>query len=455
MKYIFRRLFCMLLITGVLFQTAVAVNDSDKLPYSDVPQDKWSYLSIKKLYDLGVLPDRDLLGCDVTEQRGNFVVYLYSLANVLGAVEEYDSSLPFTDISENDPDYKAYVWAWKNDIIRGVDATTFQPSSYIKRQDACVIMIRFARYLDLQLSRQFEASQFKDSLRISQYARSPVTACQMIGLVNGYENGFFRPSGKITREECAAMICRLYDAIAASQTKGAPFVRMGEGAYDALYSTYSMFQSTLPQCPEVPASHFDDAVFVGDSVSVWLQYYGTATKALGNAKFLCAGSLSSTNALSPVTNDSVHPSYQGKKMTVEDGVAATGARKVYIMLGINNISYGLERSTGDMVTLINRILAKSPEVTIYIQSVTPMSPKSNILSKGLNNDTIIAYNERMQELCEENGWYFVNVAEVFRDDEGYLPAEYCSDYEGMGIHFNNAAAKNWVAYLKTHALTEK
>lgn len=455
MRYQFRRILCLFLALLLLSQAASAVRGSGESPYSDVPQDKWSYSAIKTLYDVGVLPDRAVLGCSDTEQRGNFVIYLHSLAKVFDKAEVYNDILPFTDIPKNDPNYQAYVWAWKNNIIRGVSETSFQPAAYIKRQDACVILVRFARCLGLQLSKQFEASQFKDSLRISQYARTPVTACQMIGLVNGYENGFFRPAGKVTREECVAMICRLYDAVTTSEMQGAPHVRLEESAYDALYMTYTMFKSTLPLCEEVPVSHFDDAVFIGDSVSVWLQYYGTATKALGNAKFLCAGSLSSTNALGPVTDSSVHPSYQGKKMTVEDGVASTGAQKVYIMLGINNISFGLERSTGDMVTLINRILAKSPDVTIFIQSVTPMSPKSNILSRGLNNDTIIAYNERMQELCEENGWYFVNVAEVFRDAEGYLPAQYCSDYEGMGIHFNNAAAKNWVAYLKTHALVNQ
>ena len=452
MRYALYRLIGFLCAVILFTQSVCAVPSTNTSPYTDLSETRWSYDAIKNLYDMGVLPKRDVLGCAQTESRGNFVAYLYALACVLGQVQQYDDVLPFTDVAQDDPHYEAYVWAWKNDIIRGISETVFEPDSNIKRQDACVILVRFARSLGMQLSRQFEAVQFKDSLRISDYARTSVAACQMIGLVNGYENGFFRPSGKITREECAATIYRLYEAFQSSRSHGAPYVRLEDGAYDALYLTYTMFQSTLPACEEVPKEYFDDAVFVGDSVSVWLQYYGTATKSLGNAKFLCAGSLSATNALGPVTDESVHPSYQGKKMTVEDGVAASGAKKVYIMLGINNISYGLQKSTGDMVELISRILAKSPDVTIFIQSVTPMSPKSNILSKCLNNDSIIAYNERMQELCEENGWYFVNVAEVFRDDDGFLPAEYCSDYEGMGIHFNNAAAKNWVAYLKTHAL---
>lgn len=438
-----------------LLQTVSAANSASGLPYTDVPQSRWSYSSIKTLYGLGVLPAGETLGCEDTETRANFVSYLYAVAKLFGEKPVQNATIPFTDISAEDAYYEACAWAWKNDIIKGVNATSFAPNAYITRQDICVIMLRFARHMKLQFSKRSEPVLFTDAFRVSSYARSAVVACRMIGLIDGYENGFFRPSGNITREECAAVVCRLYRAAKAKPSEGSELVNTGEGAYDELYSAYTQFQSTLPLSSEVSLDYFADTVFVGDSVSVMLQYYCTATKALGNAKFLCAGSLSATNALGQVTQSSVHPSYQGKKMKVEDGVAASGAKKVYIMLGINNISYGLTRSTSDMVKLIERILEKSPHVKIIIQSVTPMSAKSNILSKSLNNDTIAAYNRKMEEICVENGWYFVNVAEAFRDAEGYLPAKYCSDYSTMGIHFNNNAVENWISYLKTHALTTK
>lgn len=51
-----------------------------------------------------------------------------------------------------------------------------------------------------------EPNQFKDSLYIHDYARSGVTACQMAGVVKGYDNGFFYPENTMTRAECAAVI---------------------------------------------------------------------------------------------------------------------------------------------------------------------------------------------------------------------------------------------------------
>ena len=57
-----------------------------------------------------------------------------------------------------------------------------------------------------------EPDQFKDSLYIDEYARSGVTACQMAGIVKGYDNGFFQPDNTLTREECAAVVYRVMTA---------------------------------------------------------------------------------------------------------------------------------------------------------------------------------------------------------------------------------------------------
>ena len=43
-----------------------------------------------------------------------------------------------------------------------------------------------------------------------------------------------------------------------------------------------------------------------------------------------------------------------------------------------------------------------------------------------------------------------NVAEAFRDENGFLKKEYCSDYNSMGMHFTYEGAKVWVNYLLTH-----
>ena len=199
------------------------------------------------------------------------------------------------------------------------------------------------------------------------------------------------------------------------------------------------------------ASYFDDAVFVGDSVSLKLSYYCASSAALGNAKFLTSGSLGSGNALWDISDESVHPTYQGVKTKVEDAIADMGAKKVYIMLGMNDIGlYGIEDTLVNYQTLISLILQQSPNAQIYVQSMTPMLASSNVMGSGLNNDKIAQYNSRLLDLCEANNWYFVDVASVMYADDGFLKYEYCSDPDSMGIHFTSAGCVAWVDYLFTH-----
>ena len=159
----------------------------------------------------------------------------------------------------------------------------------------------------------------------------------------------------------------------------------------------------LGESQRVDPSYFDDAVFIGDSVSNKLRLYVTAQRKtdasyLGKAQFLTAGSLGSHNALWDVSRkDSVHPAYEGNKSLLEDSVAAMGAKKVYIMLGMNDIGlYGVEDSITSMETLIQRILEKSPDAKIYIQSATPMMEAFETTKLKI---TIMEYNQKMLELC--------------------------------------------------------
>ena len=208
----------------------------------------------------------------------------------------------------------------------------------------------------------------------------------------------------------------------------------------------------VPESAAVSASYFDNTAFVGDSVSLKLSYYAAATGALGNAQFFTAGSLGAGNALWEVSDESVHPSYQGVKMLVEDCIANSGADTVYIMLGMNDIGlYGIDDTIENYKTLLGNIKAKAPDVNIVVQSMTPMTDTSTIIGEDLNNENIKVYNNRLLTLCQENGWAFVDVASVMYDEQGVnLNRDFCSDPDGLGVHFTEAGCEKWVEYLSTH-----
>lgn len=214
--------------------------------------------------------------------------------------------------------------------------------------------------------------------------------------------------------------------------------------------------TVVPESTKADFSYLDDAVFIGDSVSLKLKNYVTAKRKtsagfFGKAQFLTAGSMGSGNALKPLSATSIHPPYNGKKALLEDNVAAMGAKKVYIMLGTNDIApYGTDDAVKNMAKLIAKIQAKSPDAKIFVQSSTPIIKKMQMTS--LNNPNLADYDYKLSVMCKEKGYYFVDVASVMRDKEGNLPLEYCSDPDVLGMHFTDRACEIWIDYLLKHTV---
>lgn len=202
---------------------------------------------------------------------------------------------------------------------------------------------------------------------------------------------------------------------------------------------------------------FDDAVFIGDSVTLKLNLFADKVRnnigleCLDDAKFLCSGSLSFTNAMWDLDDpNSVHPSYQGIKYLLPEGVQAVGAKKIFIMLGMNDFAaYGVDTAIENAKTVISSILALSPDAQIYIQSVTPIIAKAQ--AGDFNNQNIEALNVELKKLAEENSWKYLDVASVLKDENGCLVDRYCSDPDAQGIHFTDEACELWIEYLENNA----
>ena len=213
-------------------------------------------------------------------------------------------------------------------------------------------------------------------------------------------------------------------------------------------STTQVTNAAEPLSP-VSADWFDDAVFLGDSVTLKLSYYcDSHIEALGDAQFFCAGSLGYTNALWELDRENaVHPFYRGANYLSQDCAAVTGANKVFVMLGMNDIAlYGIDNTLTNAETLMNNILTQSPEVSIYLQSVTPII---NGKERGdLTNANIRAFNKKLQEFCRQNGYRYLDIYGLLADEDGYLPLDYCGDQDAQGIHFTDAACELWANYLK-------
>ena len=189
----------------------------------------------------------------------------------------------------------------------------------------------------------------------------------------------------------------------------------------------------------LPESWFDDAVFFGDSVSVVLGKHAEKTGELGKALFLCEFSYSVRNAVSGY----LKIWFRGEQYLPQDVLGLTGATKVFIMLGVNDVALpgGVDHTIECWAEYIMSIREKNPEIQIFIESCLPVYYEFS----ERNNEILDGYNERLWELCEEMGCIYVDVAHYLKDENNKLALEYCSD---MGEHITYKGAAVWAEQLK-------
>lgn len=218
-------------------------------------------------------------------------------------------------------------------------------------------------------------------------------------------------------------------------------------------------QSLLPPTEEEIVNYFQGAYVTGDSVAYGFQLYANRQKGsstiLQNLGFLTRGSFSAHNAFMTISKKSVHPTYQGAQHFIWDSLQMVGAKHVFMFFGLNDLNIGGVDSTVDYyVRLINQIRAVNPDIAFTIISTTPMYQGSE---KGkLTNANIDALNARMQALCTENGWGYLDIASHLKAANGTLAAQYCSDHY---VHETNAAYAIWLQcfhdYAQEKLLAEK
>ena len=197
-----------------------------------------------------------------------------------------------------------------------------------------------------------------------------------------------------------------------------------------------------PENANVDSSFFDDAVFIGDSVTLKLSYYAASSGELGKATFLTRGSYGVNHAVT----DSMLLSFQGREMKVEEAVKATGAKKVFIMLGMNDIAlYGIDKTVENWKTLISRIKSACPNVTIYVQSMTPIWTGGE--TGGLTNANMDEYNKKLETAVKAAGCQFIHVAPYMKDATGGLATLYCSD---SFVHVTDEGSAAWIKVLKAY-----
>lgn len=175
--------------------------------FTDVPKDAWYHDYVYDLVYRGVVNGMTATTYEPEGKltRAQFVKLLACSLEEAETLKTYEGQHPFTD-SEGHWAETYIAWAKDKGIVEGVSATEFDPEAPITREQMATIFGRYALKQGIELPKDAApAESFPDADKISEYAREFVELMRIAGILNGYEDGTFRPQGNATRAEAAKL----------------------------------------------------------------------------------------------------------------------------------------------------------------------------------------------------------------------------------------------------------
>ena len=189
----------------------------------------------------------------------------------------------------------------------------------------------------------------------------------------------------------------------------------------------------------VKQNYFDDALFVGDSLTEDLKKYS----GLDNASYfyhvgLNIYQLFETPKTSAITG-----------LTFDRTLRAHQYKKIYVMLGIN------EMGTGDTAyfvrhysSALKKIRALQPDAILYIESILPVTAEKSETDSTFSNPNIRERDAGLQKLANGKNIFYLDVASALEDESGNLPQEYSGD----DVHLKAKYYPLWTKFLLKNAV---
>lgn len=196
--------------------------------FSDVAADAWYAEAAVYCRDNGLMngTTATTFSPNATMTRAQLCAVLYRMA---GSPETTGRDA-FADTPDGAWYEDAALWAVRNRIMSGYTADTFGPHDPITREQLAAILWRYAG------SPAAEAGEaYADEASIASWAVTAVDWARTCGFINGMSDGSFRPDGRATRAQVAAILMR-YDQARTEEPSPEPAPQEGADVLVAYFS---------------------------------------------------------------------------------------------------------------------------------------------------------------------------------------------------------------------------
>ncbi len=181
--------------------------------------------------------------------------------------------------------------------------------------------------------------------------------------------------------------------------------------------------------------YYSDALFIGDSRTVGLATYGK----ISGATYFARTSMNVANAFADKKSET-----EKSGLNLTDFLTKYKFKKIYILLGINEIGYSYSWIMTRYEKVVNKIRELQPDAIIVIQSNMHVTQKKSDASPNtFNNDRINGLNKRLASLADNKTVFYADMAYIFDNENGAMKPEYTGD----GVHLKGKYYALWRDWL--------
>lgn len=215
---------------------------------------------------------------------------------------------------------------------------------------------------------------------------------------------------------------------------------LNEISYERLVDNRSKVRNILERTEDAGDEYINKIYFVGDSTTYHF-------KKVGIDELHILVPESHTLKLS---SDILSINVWGYNMPIADALSCANAEIAIITIGVNGAdSFTESRYKTYYGKLIDEIKERSPDTSIILQSVFPVTKDYSDKNIGITNDGIDRLNVWLKEIAFEKDVYYLDTQSILKDADGAQKQEY---NEADGVHLNSNAYKVIIEYIRTHAI---
>ena len=160
---------------------------------------------------------------------------------------------------------------------------------------------------------------------------------------------------------------------------------------------------------EAVQEYLSETLFIGDSRTASLQEYA----GWDTAHFYVKYGLTIWDVLDEKIAD-----YDGEKITVDEALQKQSFKRIYIMLGINELGRGTPETFSEQYgRVIERIRQLQPDAVIIVEAIIHVTIEKDEERTYINNTEINARNEKIKEMAEQYGVCWLDANEVMDEKE--------------------------------------